>query len=182
MAKKETQKSKKIKEILLGLASKEENKQIEVVKSLKLHGDETVLEPLIQLWIATGSTQIKSEIEDLLNTIKSTKVPEKLIACLNNPSFSSARQMMLASIWNSGLDYRPYLGDIATATVQGDFMDVMECITILENIEGQLNEEEIMDALLVFKTYLVDKKDEEGPKVQLIKEMVISLQELNDNV
>lgn len=182
MAKKEAQKKKKIKNILLDLQKKEENKQIAAVKSLKIHGDESVIEPLIQTWIGTESEKLKIEIEDLLNTIKSTKVPEVLVSCLNNPKYSEARQTMLVSMWNSGLDYRPYLGDIASATVEGDFMAAMECITILENLEGQLEEDQVMDALLVFKTYLVDNREEKNTKSDLIKEMVIVLQQMNDNL
>ena len=182
MAKKESQQKKKIKNILLDLSAKDETKQLTAVKSLKIHGDESVVEPLVQTWIATGSEALKLEIEDLLNTIKSTKVPETLATTLSKEEYSPARQMLLASIWNSGLDYRPYMGTIASATVEGDFMCAMECITILENIEGQLEEEQIMDALIIFKNYLVEHKNAQDSKAELIKEMVILLQQLNDNL
>lgn len=182
MAKKETQKDKKVKELLLGLAAKEVADQVKAVKSLKVHGNETAIEPLVQVLSRTESELLKEEIMDLFNTIKSTKVPEYIIKCLNNDDYANSHQALLASIWNSGLDYRQYLGDIATATIKGDFMHAMECITILENIDGTLGEDEIMDAIIIFKGYLVDVGDTDDPKNNLIREMVVSLQNMNDTV
>ncbi|MBD3636060.1 MAG: hypothetical protein HUJ25_01865 [Crocinitomicaceae bacterium] len=183
MAKKESQKDKKIQELLLKLASKKENDQIKAVQSLKVHGNESAIKPLVQVLSSTSASQLlKDEITDLLNTIKSTKVPAEIIKCLNNDDFAAAHQLLLASIWNSGLDYSMYMGDIASATIKGDFMYAMECLTILENIEGQLEEDQIMDALLVFQSYLVENKDEEDNKQQIIKEIVIILQNMNDTV
>lgn len=179
---KEKQKDKKVKELLSQLASKDEKAQVKAVKSLKIHGNESVIEPLVQVLTKSSSEALNSEITDLLNSIKSTKVPAEVIRCLNNDAYQSQSQLLLSSIWNSGLDYRPYMGDIARATINGDFMHAMECITIIENFEGKLEEEQIMDALLVFQSYLVDTKEEEDPKSELIKDIVLLLQSLNDTV
>ncbi|UKN03556.1 HEAT repeat domain-containing protein [Paracrocinitomix mangrovi] len=182
MAEKDSQKNKKVKELLSLLASKDEQKQLQAIKSLKVHGDETVIEPLVQVLAASSFDSVKYEITELLNTIKSSKVPAQVAKCLENPDYKDVRQILLASIWNSGLDYRPYLGIIATATVEGDFMDAMECITIIENIEEQLEEEHILDAIMVFNAYLVDNNDNDDSKVNLIKEIVVILQQMNDNL
>ena len=179
---KEKAKAKKVKELLSNLAAKDEKKQVQAVKSLKIHGNETVIEPLVQALNATTSEKLKAEIIDLLNSIKSTKVPAEIIKCLNNSDYSDTHQVLLASIWASGLDYREYMGDIANVTIQGDFMYAMECITILENLEGRLDEDQIMDALLVFKSYLVEKKEDEEAKIGLIQEIVLMLQSMNDTV
>lgn len=183
MAKKETAKDKKVKDLLSQLSSSDTSKQLKAVKSLKIHGNESVIEPLVQVLSSDKSSQdLKDEIAELLNTLKSTKAPEQIIACLNKKEYAASHQLLLASIWNSGLDYRDYLGDIATATVNGDFMSAMECITIIENIDGTLTEDQIMDALLVFKSYLVDSRDEDNSKNELIKEIVLTLQNINDSL
>lgn len=174
--------NKKIKDLLSQLGSKEESVQINAVKSLKIHGNQTVIEPLVQVLSKSSSEDVKSEIVDLLNTIKSTAVPAEIAKCLSNPDYSNVYQLLLVSIWSSGLDYRPYLGEIASATVQGGLMEAVECITILENLEGGLSEEQIMDALLVFQSYLVDDRDENDSKNEIIKEIVLLLQNMNDTV
>jgi hypothetical protein len=182
MSKPESNKSKKIKDLVSSLSSADESVQIKAIKSLKVHGNETTIEPLIQLLNRSDSEAVEKEIVDLLNTIKSTAVPSEMAKCLANPDYKSSRQIMMVSIWSSGLDYRPYMGEIANATVQGGLMEAVECITILENLEGELDEDQIMDALLVFKAYLVDTKDSDSSKIDIIREIVMMLQNMNDTV
>ena len=181
MPKEVKKESQKIEKLLEQLSSKDEQEQIKAVVKLKSEGNETVVEPLVGICNTTESEDLKKEIIDLLNTIKSTKVPEELVKCLINPAFKSSRQMMLASIWNSGLDYNQYMGEIVQATVEGDLMEAIECITILENLENGLDENEIMDGLIVIKAYLVDNKDESS-RTNILKEIVGMLQQMNDSV
>lgn len=182
MAEKETQKSKKIKDLISGLSSKDEKTQVKSIKSLKIHGNETAIEPLVQLLSSSGSEDVKKEISDLLNTLKTTKVQASIIACLSNPKYKNCHQDLLISIWSTGLNYNQYMGEIATATVEGDLMEAIECITILENLEESLDEDQIMDALLIFKSYLVDTKTQNDSKDNIIKEIVMMLQDMNDTV
>jgi HEAT repeat protein len=182
MSEKESSKDKKVKDLLSQLASKDEAAQLKSIKSLKIHGNESAIEPLVQVLSISSSEKVKNEITELLNTIKSTAVPAEIAKCLGNPSYKNVRQQLLISIWSSGLDYRPYMGEIATATVQGGLMEAIECITILENLEGGLDEEQIMDGLLVFKSYLVDERDGDDSKTEIIKEIVSLLQNMNDSI
>ena len=182
MVKKETVKDKKVKLLIDDLKSKDETVQLKAVKTLKTHGNELAIEPLVALLSATENGEIQKEIEEIFNTAKSTAVPEEIAKCLEYEAYANVRQKLLISIWSSGLDYRPYMGQIANATVQGGMMEAVECITIIENLEGMLDEDEIMEALLIFKSYLVETKMEDGPKNEIIKEIVISLQQMNDSI
>lgn len=182
MEKKDTAKQKKVQDLISNLSAKDSKTVVKAIKALKTNGDETSIEPLISLLSRTDSEAIKKEIVDLLNTIKSTAVPAALIACLNNPEYVNARQAMLVSIWSTALNYNQYFGEIAQATVDGDLMEAIECITILENLEEGLNEDELMDGILIFKSYLVDKKAESSPKNDIIMEIVQMLQQMNDTV
>ncbi len=174
--------NKKVAQIILQLSSPEPKDVIKAVKSLKMSGNETAIEPLIDLYCTTQNNAVKSEIIDLLNSIKSTKVPAVLIECLANDKYSVARQTMLSSVWNSNLDYTPYLLEIVEATQKGEMMDAMECLTILENMEGTLSEEKIMDALLSMKSYLVENSNDNTPKVDLLREVTLLLTEINNSL
>ncbi len=180
MAKKESLKEKKVKELLSELSNSDIKRQLKAVKSLKIHGNETVIEPLLIKLSTTENEELSYEISDLLNTIKSTRVPEKIADALIDKRFSTIRQTLLASIWNSGLDYRPYLKEIVSAATQGEMMDALECITIIENIEGALTEDEIFEPLIVLREYLANNKDEKSAKVDLLKEITIDLQNRNN--
>ncbi|MEO9534098.1 MAG: HEAT repeat domain-containing protein [Crocinitomicaceae bacterium] len=182
MEKKETAKDKKVKGLINDLKSEDAAVQLKAVKALKTHGNETAVEPLVALLSSTDDDKISKEIEDLINTTKSTAVPAEIAKCLEKEAYANVRQKLMISIWSSGLDYRPYMEQIANATVAGGMMEAVECITIIENLEGMLEEDEIMEALLIFKTYLVETKKEDGPKNEIIKEIVISLQQMNDSI
>jgi len=174
--------NKKVTELINKLNSKESKEIINAIKSLKIHGNETAIEPLIKLYTVTKNNAVKNEIVDLLNSIKSTKVPPVLISCLTNTKYKSASQVMLGSIWNSNLDYTEYLSEIINAAQIGEMMDAMECLTILENMEGTLTEENIMDALVNLKSYLVENSTVNTPKMGLLREVAMILTEINESL
>lgn len=180
MENKDTIKDKKLKEILSDLMSKDEGLQKKAVKSLKIHGDESMLEPLLIVFQSKPVKEIQMEIIDLFNTIKSSHAPKKVAELLMNPAYKESRQILLSSIWNSGLDYRPYLREIAITTVEGDMLLALDMITIIENIEGTLSEDEIFEPLLIFKEYLAEAQTDSDPKNEMIREIVTVLESMND--
>jgi uncharacterized membrane protein YheB (UPF0754 family) len=176
------QPNKKVIELIKQLNTPQTKDLINTIKSLKVNGDETALEPLVKLYTQTQNNAIKSEIADLFNTLKSSKAPQEVIKCLTNPKYESARQMLLSSIWNSNLDYTNYLTEIVDQATKGDMMDAMECLTILENMEGTLDEQKIMDPLIQLKSYLVENQNDNSQKTLLLKEVAHLLSDINDNL
>lgn len=173
---------KKVLGLIKQLELKGPKDVIKAIKSLKMHGDETSIEPLVKLYSSTKNNAIQNEIVDLLNSIKSTKVPPVLINCLTNSDYSNARQIMLSSIWNSNLDYTDYLSEIVEAAQNGEMMDAMECLTILENMEGTLSEEKIMDPLVSIKSYLSENTTVNTSKMGLLREVAMLLTEINNTL
>ena len=174
--------NKKVGLLIEKLKLTEAKELVATIKSLKIHGDATAIEPLIQLYCSSKNNAVHNEIVDLLNSIKQTKVPAVLIPCLVNKDYALARQTMLSSIWNSNLDYTDYLSEIIGAAQDGEMMDAMECLTILENMEGTLDEDKIMDALLSLKSYLVENAQVNTPKMGLLREVSLLLTEINDTL
>ena len=94
----EKSKNKKLELLLADLAGKDLTKQLEAVESLRSHGNETVIEPLLDTWGSTSSGELKAAIVDLLNNTKSSKVPKQIMACLANKKYTAQKQMLLSSI------------------------------------------------------------------------------------
>ena len=180
MAHEENIRGKRLKALLADLGSKDSEKQMAAVQGMKTHGNETIIEPLIQTLCASKSEQLKQEIVDVLNNVKSSKVCEKIILCLGSKKYVGCRQELLASIWNSGLDYREYLTEIIMAGVDGDLMEALECVTIVENFEGIPSEEVLNESLVVLGNYLSDHKNESSPKMDLLIQIGILLKRMND--
>ena len=179
MDKKETVKQRKVQDLLSELATGDLKQQLKAVKALKVHGNETVIEPLLLQLSNDPPVELYSEIVNLLNTPKSTKVPAVIAKALVDPRFVEIRHTLLTTIWNSGLDYRPYLKEIVTAGTEGEMMDALECITIIENLEGEMDESQLFEALIVLTEYLGSTK-EDGPKLDLIREVTSTLQNINN--
>ncbi|NOQ71565.1 MAG: hypothetical protein GQ574_06165 [Crocinitomix sp.] len=179
MEKKETVKQKKTKELLSDLLNGDNKEQVKAVQGLKVHGNETIIESLLVVLANNPSDTVYSEIVDLLNTPKSSKVPAEIAKALVDKRFVDIRHTLLTTIWNSGLDYRPYLAEIVTAGTEGEMMDALECITIIENIEGEMTEDQLFEPLIVLTEYLGSTQDD-GPKLELIREVTATLQNINN--
>ncbi|MDG1916151.1 MAG: hypothetical protein P8I55_16380 [Crocinitomix sp.] len=179
MNNKELVKKKKVQDLLSELASGDTKRQVKAVQGLKVHGNETVIEPLLAALVKKPADELYSVIVDLLNTPKSSKVPAEIAKALVDKRFVDIRHTLLTTIWNSGLDYRPYLKEIVTAGTEGEMMDALECITIIENIEGEMTEDQLFEPLIVLTEYLGSTKDD-GPKLELLREVTATLQNINN--
>jgi len=180
MTNEENIRGKRLKALLVDFTSKDLDKKIAAVQAMKMHGNETVIEALVKELSSTKHEELKEEIIELLNNTKSSLVPAKIIACLENKKYANCRQILLASIWNSGLDYREFLPQILTATLEGDIMDALECVTIVENFEGVPEDEELNEALVILGNYLSEQKKESSPKIDLLIELGAMLKRMND--
>lgn len=178
----ETEKKTKVSALLTQLTSKEESTQLAAIQSLKADGNASAIEPLVSLLSTSDSEAVKSAIVDLLNTVKSSAVPSALINCLQQGHYQNIHNLLMASIWNSGLDYRSHLGAIAEATVRGGFIEAVEFMTIVENTEQPFTEDQLMDALLVLGTHLASGQQDHSPKNELIREIAGTLQQMSDSL
>lgn len=174
--------NKKVLELLKKLNNEEPKEVIKAIKSLKVHGNESSIEPLVFLHSKTANNAIKGEIEDLLNTIKSTKVPPFVIKCLGNESYQNSHQALLCSIWSSNLDYTNYFTEIVDTAIKGGLMEAMECLTIIDNIDSTLSEEKILDAIVNLNSYLNDESGSEDPKYALLLDSARILQDINNSL
>jgi len=182
MSKKETAKDKKVKDLISDLESKDSATQLKAVKALKIHGNDDAVEPLLLLLSRSAEGNVRSEIIDLINTTKSSTVPAVIANALIDKRFASIRHDLLISVWSSGLDYRPYLKEIIIAGTEGEMMDALECITIVENLDGGFSEDQLFDPIIVLKEYIVAHKDEDSPKMNMLKEVLVSLQQFNNQL
>lgn len=178
----EKNQNKKLVALLKDFESGKIEKQLEAIKALKIHGNQTIIEPIVNELCQSKSDELKAEIVDVLNNAKSTKVPEQLIYCLQQEKYKSVQQILLASIWNSNLDYKNYLPQIVQVTLNGEFLDALECLTIVENFEEMPNEEVINEALVLLGNYLHENRDKSSPKIDLLIEIGLVLKKMNDSL
>jgi len=98
---------------------------------------------------------IKNNIRDFMNDIKESSAREEIIYEINRNHTKATIAMLVASCWQSGLDYSLYIADFARAFNNGDYATAIECYTVIEESYQYLtrkNRDEIITILEENKT------------------------------
>ena len=72
-------------------------------------------------------------IEDFLNDIKYHSVRPEVVAEILKPWKAATIAMLVASCWQSGLDYSEYMAEMAKIFLEGDYASAVECMTVMED-------------------------------------------------
>lgn len=147
------QRKLKIAKLMAEVESGIPSKVSTALDSLKIYGDESIIAPLFHAIDAQKDEKGVSEIIEFLSSLKNSKAREQVMECLNNPIFIDKRVNILSTIWNSPLDYSEYLPEFISLAANGDFLITLECLTILENLEGPFEEADLLEAQLILKEY-----------------------------
>jgi hypothetical protein len=175
-------KENKINVILQDLHSDDSKKVSKAIKSLEAHGDVSFIKPLAQRLLDGVSEQNKSEIVELLSSLKDTSVTADMMDIIDDEKFLPIRQTILSTIWNTKVDFSDYIDDFVEIAVKGDFMESLDCLTIIENLEGPFMEENILEAQLHLKGYMEDSAPKDEKKAQMLSEIAIVLKDINENL
>jgi hypothetical protein len=97
--------------------------------------------------------------------------------CLNQSRFGKIRREILTSIWNSPLDYSSYLQDFVKIAVEHDYLDTLECLTVIENLDGPFEEKSIFESTLYLKDYHEGKYPKSREKDQLMSELALLIKD-----
>jgi AAA15 family ATPase/GTPase len=89
------------------------------------------------------------------------------------------RQILLASIWNANINGLDHLDTFVRIAIEGNYFEALECLTVIEESEGELNEEKILDSLLLLKAYMADEKAKDEAKFFIIEDIMQKVSDLN---
>lgn len=120
------------------------------------------------------------EIVEFLSSMKDSSAIDEMMRLLGEARFMSIRQALLTSIWNSPLDYSYYLPDFVDIAVEGNFMEAMDCLTIIENMEGPFEERHVLESQLFLRDYIESKEQKDPQKQHIMSEIALFIKDLND--
>jgi len=179
------EKKGKIKLILKDINSGEETKIIKGLKALKVNGDDNVIAPIIDAWNKGVSPEVEAEIITFIGDIKSTSSAQTIMDILLNDEYTEIRLPLLSTIWNSKVDYSEYIVDFVNLSVQNDFLIALECLTIIENMEGPFEEHHLLDSEIILREFAEnhqENQNQEIKKVQMIMEISKLVKSFDDMV
>lgn len=170
--------NQKIKELLLELNSNEVKRVEKALSALKVHGNKTVIRPLFEVLLISENEEISSQIWSFLHDLRDEKVIPEMMSCVLDEKYLSIRLNVLNSIWNSKIDYSAYLSDFVQLAIGGDFMTALECLTILENLEGPFEETQLLEAKLMLTETYIPTQEKDGQKKQLMSDIAVFVQQI----
>lgn len=101
-----------------------------------------VIEILVSHYESGTDQKVKGLIREFLNDLKDQTSCVEVIEEINKNHSDSTRAMLVASCWQSGLDYSGFVSDFAELFVSGDFATAIECFTVIESSSGHLTKAE----------------------------------------
>ncbi len=170
----------KINQLLTDLNSANESKIAAAIKSFHVHGDASVIEPLIEVWNQGLSDENEALMLELFIGLKDTSTVEPLMNAYRNPAFHSIKRKLTMAFWNSKLDFSPYLSDFVLFAIEGDFLDTFEAITLIEQFESLISESAIMESQLLLKEYFGNNEERDTQKDALLSDLALILKDFDD--
>lgn len=153
----------KVGQLLTDLRSADELKIGAAIKSFHVHGDESVIAPLVEVWRGGLSAENTAAMMELFEGLKDSSTVEPLMEAFRDEANAPIKRQLLSAFWNSKLDFSAYLSDFVLFAIDGDFLDAFEAITLIEQFETLVPESAIMESQLLLKEYFggTDKRNEQ---------------------
>jgi hypothetical protein len=133
---------KKLKDLTLLL---NKDNTILINEAISLLRDELPFEGAIGLITAfydrTDDFAVRKTIEGFMNDLKDQSVCQEVINEIRKPWRADTISMLVASCWQSGLDYSGYSADFAKIFLQADYVTAIECLTVIEESASVLSED-----------------------------------------
>lgn len=167
------QRQVKVQQALVQLTTAARKEAIDILHTLEEIGDETIIEPLYDLWLSGLDQEVENELNEFLSSLKFTACIPVTIELIQQEKYQAILNKLLSTIWNSPLNYSEYIDIFVGLAVKNDFITVVECLTIIENLDGPFEEQDILESQLYLKDYLEGVYPKEAQKDQLISEIAL---------
>jgi hypothetical protein len=163
-----------ITDLIKDLSSNDNKKLTSALKRVRSKGSEKVIPFLFTIIETNKEEKIIDEAKSIILELKSTASIPYLLDILENHNNSKIRELVLNSFWQSGFNAHQHIHNFVIAAIKGSFMEAFEAYTVIDNLEGPFEEEPIMEAQLVLKTYFSGNNEEDG-KFEIIKNIAKQL-------
>jgi hypothetical protein len=160
------------------------NTETDVLAALKLfeqQGDISIL-PTVFEKLRNCELSIEKAILGFLSDIQKIEAKAIFIQFLSEEKEQVLRQKVLTTLWNSKLTYDEHLPFFVMLASTGDFMQALECLTIIENMQGPFAEHELLESQLLLKEYVEESMNEDEQKRQIMSEIAWFIKEQNEGI
>lgn len=173
----------KLKQWQGDLTSSEQHIAMSAIHQIEESGNMHVFPLLIETLRKSPLIQVEQAILKLIADIQSEEKVETLMQFIQDEKSPTLRLQLLTCVWNSKQDFSPFLAEIVSLSTEGDFMQALECLTILENMSGPFAENQLLEAQLYLKEYVENlSKENDQRKAQIISDIALFVKEQNEGI
>jgi hypothetical protein len=172
---------KKRQVLLTDIQSNDNHKVLKAIQSMEAHGHASIVEPMLAVWFKTEDEEIDQAMQNFFGDLKDSTTSAAMMEFLNATDSSDFRRKILTAIWNSKVDYSNYLKDFVRLAAEGDFLEALECLTVIENLDGPFPEDQFLESQLHLKNYLENRKESTDHKAELMSEIAMVIREFEKN-
>lgn len=144
---------------------------------LRSNGDVNVLPELLTYWTKVTDEPTQKAIEQLFIDLKDSNAVSPIMEFLVKLEDQSLQTRLLNTIWNTKVDFSEHLATFVRLAVHGDLETAIECLTIIENLEGPFQEYQFLDAQVELSEF-PERNEANTPKSLLISEIALIIKNL----
>jgi len=139
---------------------KNDNEVVNAIKEIRKNGNGKDLNILIDIYQNTKNDDIKKSIYSIFCDLKDQKLTKNIIEILKDTEDKTILKMLVASCWESRLDYLDYFELFINLIMQEDFTIAFDAFTLLENFDNKITESRRVELSKYVKDNIVNcKKD-----------------------
>ncbi|MCC5924484.1 MAG: hypothetical protein JJT77_11925 [Crocinitomicaceae bacterium] len=170
-------KQEKIQLLMQDVVSGDAKRLKKGLDGLRSNGDVIVLPELLEYWSIVTDEPTQKAIQQLFIDLKDSNAVSPIMECLVNLKDTSLQIKLLNTIWNTKVDFSEHLSTFVRLAVHGDLETAIECLTIIENLEGPFQEYQFLDAQVELSEF-PERNEANTPKAQLISEIAQIIKDL----
>jgi len=114
----------------------------------------------------------RQESEAIFSKLKETNSQKVMIDALNTAQRVSEKTILAAACWECGLDFSPYFLDFVKLAIHDDFQLALEALSVVESIEGVLDEKTLAHAMEIAQSAKGANKDLVNDLIENIKSRI----------
>jgi hypothetical protein len=145
------------------------------------HGHADILPLLFKALVGKERAQQQALVQ-FLSDVKDTDAIEYFVNYLQEEQSSENRKLVLSAIWNSKLPFDAHLPFFVMLATQGDYLEALDCLTIIENMAGPFDESQLLEAQLLLKEYIEERAPQTDQKAQIMSEIAWFVKEQNEGI
>lgn len=173
------EKTSKKDELISDLFSPKEETVLKALQKVPSEGNARFVIPLLKTfreWESSG--EIRSKVESILKQLKSESAVPELITALEDPEFEDQRALIISAFWNSGIFPENDVDVLVRQAIRGDYMVALEALTVIENIEAEMDHDMLQGAIFDLDEALETEETEHTPLLVELKKLLTQLYNL----